>query len=180
MAISKEDTYDRARQLLEQDIKTHVRYLRESFYLQANYPINVRGNDVSVDPDCSQDEVDKDIVDTNRRLLDSIRKLNSVQEDVEKMVSEIYYQMSEVHMPDEQIREISKLLHAFMRITGEPWIQGLTQIHRLSVFLRDTWSEDMIPVDREAVWTKIPTIYAHFMHAVNLERANDRRLHRFT
>ena len=180
MAISKDDTYDRARQLLEQDIKTHVRYLRESFYLQANYPIDIEGNDVSVDTSFSQCDVDEDIGDTNRRLQHSIRKLNSVQEDVEIMVSEIYDQMSEVHMTKEKIWEISKLLYAFTRITGEPWIQGLSQIRKLSVFLFDIWSEDMIPVDREAVWTKIPKIYADFMHAVNPERAGDRRPHRFT
>jgi len=176
MDTFKEDTYYRASVLLEQDIHSQRRYLEESTYLQANYPYDIRGNDVSADTSLSQGYVDEEVGDTNRELLHLIRKRNSVQEDVEIMVTEIYDRMSEVHMTKEKIWEISKLLYAFMNITGESWIRGLSQIKHLSVFLSDIWSRDMIPVDREAVWTRIPEIYAEFMHTVNTERASDRRL----
>ena len=177
MGVSKEDTYNRARQLLDQEIKTSQKFLRETLYLQENYPKDIRGDDLSVE--CSQGDVDQDIVDINRRRLDLIWKINHVREDVENMVSEIY-NMSEVRMSDEKLQEFAQLIHAFMRITGEPWIMGSLQKTKFGDFLCKTWNKDMIPVNREAVWTKIPTIYAHFMHTVNPERANDRRLHRFT
>ena len=134
MDISKEGTYNRARQILQQDISSRVSSLKESFYLLDNYPFDIEGYDVSVDPDCSKDDTDQGIIDLDRKLLVSIRKLNSVRQDVEKMVSEIYDQMSEGHMSNEKIREIADLIHVFMKVTGEPWLGGFVQKKNSVIF----------------------------------------------
>ena len=83
--------------------------------------------------------------------------------------------MSDFYTTQKKIQKISLLLNNFMKITGNPWIRGL-QVTQWSVFLLRMWGEYMIPVDREAVWTRIPLLGGVFMHEFNMARDAGGRL----
>ena len=169
----KAEVYMRAGAFLEEDIRQSKEALSYWQYVRVHYPFDQYGNNV-YHQGFSESDVHREDENSIWTLRNEITKRPFVRIEVDNMVTKIYNKMSSVYITSHKILTISNILYDFMRITGKPI--GALKKTQWSVFLLSNWGKYLIPVDEEAVWTKIPQIGAMFMHQFKLARDAGGRL----
>ena len=165
MNVLQQTVYRRAAAALDNDIKREKENIQFWQFLDSNYPHTADGEDAT-DGGITRAIVQESVIRTKNTWKLLISRRQFVEYDVEIMVTNIYDQMSDVHMTYSKIKNIANLIHKFMQLTGDPWIL-LMEKPQWKAYLIGRWGRNMIPHSREDVWTMIPSIGRSFLHELN-------------
>ena len=174
MDVLQQTVYRSAAQNLENHIKKQKETTQYWQFLDANYPNTFQNGEVHED-EMTQLEVRRDMMQAEDRLQKLKRKRRCVGDEVEFLVNKIYRLMSDVRMTFNKINNIAQVIHNFMTLTGNQWIE-YTEFTQWKAYLIGEWNRSMVPYCREDVWIMIPAIAHTFVRKLNYAEAVGRVL----